>query len=133
MIVGSMIPLLLSHAPFFGAAAARYEVPRALAVKLQALADLCEAMAIYVLPTAAAMHRHRECRLRQGKSLGKFKSARLLTATLDLQAACASASMELTELDLFPEKKMLDDLKAKSELCRRSLQMKRGPQDLTLA
>ena len=66
-----MIPLLLSHAPFFGATRARYEVPRALAGKLQALADLSEAMAIYVLPTPAAMHRHRQCRLRPPERIGK--------------------------------------------------------------
>ncbi|CAK9027142.1 unnamed protein product, partial [Durusdinium trenchii] len=112
LFVGAVIPLVLSHLPYIGALSARRQVPACAAAKLTALADLCEATAIYQLPTPAALQRHRECRLR------------LLAATVDLQAAVQSASMELTEPDLFPEASMLGDFKSKSEDCRRSLQMK---------
>ncbi|CAL1130051.1 unnamed protein product [Cladocopium goreaui] len=110
IFIGALLPLIISHLPYIGAAASASAVPRAAAKKLAALADLCEAVAIYPLPTAAALHRHRECRLR------------LLSSTQELNAACQSAKMELTEFDLFPEG--LAEFQKQTEECRRSLQMK---------
>eukprot|EP00435_Cladocopium_sp_Y103_P012104 s557_g3.t1 len=75
IFIGALLPLIISHLPYIGAQAASAHVPRAAAKKLAALADLWEAVAIYPLPTAAALHRHRECRLRCGTCTGTASGA----------------------------------------------------------